>query len=141
MLFRSIRYIPGYGDLRRYLVPVVSDFLQGVFDIKLPDIEDEIVAMQSLIILYVFSRSSAVERNSESPFMNKLNFWAIKATCESFATHLNLHRSADAIKREIESGRVFKRTDHCVRKYLYWLWLYTTSHKYLFFILEITLIY
>jgi hypothetical protein len=125
----TARYIPGYSDLRQLLMPMVTKFLQSAVGRYGQRPKEDMATMQALIILYVFSRSSAVENNSESPFIDELNFWSIKATCETFATLINLHMTADAIKRGLDKGRVLKRTDADIRKYLYWLWLYTTAHK------------
>ncbi|RDL39159.1 uncharacterized protein BP5553_03499 [Venustampulla echinocandica] len=124
----TARYIPGYEEVRDCLVPVVSAFLQTAYNTKAANAEEELATMQALIILYVFARSNVIERPSESIFSNNISFWSIKAACEMLAMQLRLHRSSDGIRRQLQLGNPLKRNDTCVRKYLYWLWLYTTAH-------------
>ncbi|KFX95781.1 hypothetical protein O988_05637 [Pseudogymnoascus sp. VKM F-3808] len=124
----TVKYIPGYAEVRNHLMPVISAFLQTALNTEAASVEEELTTMQALIILYVFTRSNVIEKKSESTSLNEVSFWLIKATCETFAMHSKLHRAIDGIKHQLKLERPLQRTDTSIRKYLYWLWLYTTSH-------------
>jgi hypothetical protein len=125
----TARYIPGYEEVRKSLVPAILTVLQTAFTPATRDIEDELATMQAFIILYVFQRGSVLEKTSESSAVDEISFWSAKTTCEAFAMHINLHRAVGSVKKELEMGRNLNRTDTSTRKYLYWLWLYTISHQ------------
>ena len=122
----TARFVPGYEEVRQNLVPAVSNFLHAVFTRRKYDEDEELATMQALIILHVYARGDTMETSSESP----INYWSLKATCEAFAMHINLHRSADDMRKRSGEANVLRRSDTCTKKYLYWLWLYASSQQY-----------
>lgn len=125
----TAKYIPGYEQVRKSLIPAITMFLQTVFATARSDTREESSNIQALIILYVFTRGQSMERSQDSSNSSELSFWLTKTTCEAFAMCTNLHRAVDGVKRQLQSGVPLNITDICVRKYLYWLWLFTASHQ------------
>ncbi len=129
----TARFVPGYEELRNTLTSAVSRFLQTVFNTKKDDGEGDLANMQALIILYVFARGSLLETSAHSPFGTEISYWPIKATCEAFAMHINLHRAVDFVKQREKTGNPLERRDLWTRKYLYWLWIYNSSQQYVLY--------
>lgn len=123
----TARYVPGYQNLRVSLKARVASFLQSTLIHASLHSEKQLQDLQALIILYMFSRSGAIERFSDSS--SNVDFWSIKATCEAHALRMNLHRIAESVHARLRAGHSIQRTDNCVKLYLYWLWLFSTSHQ------------
>jgi hypothetical protein len=131
IVYVASRFIPGYQELRESLASSIASFLRGSWITSFQSSEEQASNMHALLILYIFSRSGAVERSCGSEVIQSgVNFWSIKLACEAYAVHIGLHRTVDAIHAAWRSSTVLGRTDVRVRLYLYWLWLFATSHQY-----------
>lgn len=123
----TARYVPGYHSLRVSLKERVISFMQSTFLQASTSPEKQLQDLQALIILYMFGRSGATERFSDSS--SDVGFWSIKATCEAYALRMSLHRTAEPLVARLRARHSIQRSDNHVKLYLYWLWLFSTSHQ------------
>jgi hypothetical protein len=123
----TARYVPGYHNLRVSLGARITLFMQSTWTQANQSFEQQLRDFQALIILYMFSRAVAIERFSDGT--SNVDFWSIKATCEAYALRMNVHRTAERLLAHLDAGHGLQRLDDNVKLYLYWLWLFSTSHQ------------
>lgn len=136
--FVVTKFIPGYRTFRERLAPLLSQWVQEKIEPQ-PNVtdnvyqvqeEDQIANLQTCLILYTYSRGNVVHTGCLSPtFARDLNFFTIKAACESYARHTGLHKIGHKLGMALRNGKHLQRTDCAVRKYLCWLSFYCTSHQ------------
>jgi hypothetical protein len=129
IVYVTSKYVPGYAHLRTTLMSKISDFMQNLPSQNANSLTDQLTNMKALIILYLFTRTTAIQQKSE-PASASSFFWSIKSSCETYALLIGLHRSVDAVSATVREGLVLQRTDVCIQLYLCWLWLFSACHQY-----------
>lgn len=141
MLAAAIAYVttsivPGYRGLRERLAAPLSRWVDQKMDPptespnKTAKEDDEIATLQTCIILCNSSRCNAVRAGHDTwAGAATLKFFAVKATCESYARQVGLHKTGDALALKTRRGTIVERTDPTVQKYFCWLWMYCNSHQ------------
>jgi hypothetical protein len=129
VIYITSRYISGYHELRESLRPIIMCFLEMAPITSSGSSEEKMGNMQALLILYIYSRSGSVAQVGNGAATSDLGFWLIKGSCEAYALHINLHRAVDHVTAHWRSGAPLRRDTKYVQQYLYWLWMFTTSHQ------------
>ena len=124
----TIRYLPGYDEVRKLFVPIITAFLQATFNPRPRAAGEDMVDMQALIILLVFTRSYVPEGGSESLSSVEIDYRSVKTAAEASATAMGLHTAGDHLWRLKQTGSTYQYTAPCTRRYVYWIWLFQMSH-------------
>lgn len=130
ILYITSRYVSGYQELREALTNIVTSFLRSVLlSTGTTTKEQEYINLQALMILYIFTRSGAVEKQSLLKDASEISFWTIKTTCEAFSMQIGLHRSTDELNSYLRTGSLRDRHHMSVRFYISWIWMFAASHQ------------
>ncbi|KAJ5947272.1 hypothetical protein N7466_000287 [Penicillium verhagenii] len=130
MAFVASRFAPGQRSIRVQLVPQILNTLRLRHGISRRSEDDKWMFLQALGILYAWASPLPLERISDDDAINaQLSHTDLKALVESTALTLSLHRSADDVAELVWNEKEI-RDSLALRKYLFWLWLYTLAHRY-----------
>lgn len=130
MAFVASRFAPGRSSWRTQLIPHVLKVIEMRSGIqKLPE-EKQWMIMKSLAILYTWASPLGLERISDDDAINaQLSHTELKSATETTALNIMLHRAAEEVMKSLHAGRSVSDS-LALQKYLYWLWLFTTAHRY-----------
>ncbi|KAJ5081097.1 hypothetical protein N7456_013335 [Penicillium angulare] len=136
MAFVASRFVPGRSAQRNksiqrnQLIPHILRVIQMRSDIGKYSEEQQWMVMQSLAILYTWASPLGLERISDDDTINtQLSHAELKSAVETTALSISLHRSAEDVMKNLQAGgHVLNSLS--LHKYLYWLWLYSSAHRY-----------
>lgn len=125
--FVAARFVPGYKKVRCAMIPEINQILKQKYhpiDIGHHDRAWSLLQAFAILYAYVGSESTAPDPCSNG----ELSRWALKDTVEMYASRLSLYKSAEELRhtRNTETDRSIQSI--ALRRYVFWLWLYTMSH-------------
>lgn len=129
----TARFVPGGSVITEKLFRPISDLLLGISEARRSTASESLALLKGLIVLYAYAQAvpSAI-KGSQAPAKDLL-YWRIKTFTEAHALQLFLHRSIEGLRASINAKEPQISKSYCYKMYTYWLWLYTMSHRYLFF--------
>ncbi|KAG4438073.1 hypothetical protein IFR05_006439 [Cadophora sp. M221] len=127
--FVTARYLPGGQETRDRLLPEVIKVPRGVLSMKSGGPHaDELSTLKCLFILFLYSNLTPPSRSSTPSASSEVQFWHLKPVIEMYGTRLGLHRSVQDLRSEIRSNLEGAVETRAYQKYLYWLFMFATSH-------------
>jgi hypothetical protein len=129
--FVTSLFVPGYGPVRASLTTHVLKIVRRNHYISRRSDEDMWTLLQALGILYLYaSPVDAEESEGTSPYHPELSFRVLKPLVESLAVYASIHRSYEDIARGFTLTMPECINNPALRRYLFWLWLFTSSQQY-----------
>jgi hypothetical protein len=126
MAYIAARFVPGCRAIRNTLGHLVRSMVWLQSD--QPDSSDEQrwILLQALAVLYTWAPISHVEAHGDSDIV----FTMLKLTTllETLAVRDSLHNSAEEVMQLLKYDPSNLRQTFAFRKYIYWLWLFSTGY-------------
>ena len=124
--FVAARFVPGYKTLRYAMIPEISDIIKQRYSSVKGGRDQAWPLLQAFAILYAYANSQPTV--TDPCYSGELSHWALKSTVEMYASRLSLYRSAGEVRDLLntDSHTVVESIE--LRRYVFWLWLYTMSH-------------
>jgi hypothetical protein len=121
----TARYLPGGKAIRKRLFPAISRILRTKFRELGRDDDDNLRALQALLVLYAYTDSTSIFSKTEDVVSEEcLLFWPLKGLIEAFAARLSLHRSVEDVQRAMNNREANIPKSNAYRSYTYWLYIY-----------------
>lgn len=129
--FITSLFVPGYGPMRSALTPHALKIVRCNYYISRRSDEDMWTLLQALGVLYLYASPIDAEESEESsPYHPELSFRVLKPLVESLAVYSSIHRSYEDVARGVALSTPEGSNNSALRRYLFWLWLFTSSQQY-----------
>jgi hypothetical protein len=129
--FVTARFVPGCKPIRHKLVPYILGVLRRRFRSSHGNDREVWTLLQALAVLHAYRHIDDTVLEVGEPFQNEdLSHWALKATIETLALRLSLHRVVEEVERMIRTNKPNICLTQSYRRYVFWLWLFTMAHKH-----------
>ncbi|CAK7216874.1 hypothetical protein SBRCBS47491_002978 [Sporothrix bragantina] len=137
MAFVTSRFVPGCKELRAALAQRVLSISRLAYGPLSDDPHEQWALLQCIAVLYAYASSSNTDPDLGDILpAGELSHWFLKASIETMALRISLHRSADHMATLIAAATSNASTENSgslatniqFRRYMLWLWLFTISH-------------
>lgn len=127
--FVTSRFVPGCKQLRTALAQRVLSISRLAFGSVSDDPHEQWALLQCIAVLYAYASSSNADPDLGDILpAGELSHWSLKASIETLALRISLHRSAEHVSRLVANGENLSDRNIHFRRYMLWLWLFTISH-------------
>lgn len=124
-------FVPGYARIRASLTPHVLKIVRTNYYSSRRNDEHMWTLLQALGVLYLYaSPIDPEEYGGTSPYHPELSFRVLKPLVESLAVYASIHRSYEDVARGPPLSNSGSNANPALRRYLFWLWLFTSSQQY-----------
>ncbi|KAK5048492.1 hypothetical protein LTR84_005582 [Exophiala bonariae] len=129
--FTTAWFVPGYGPMRASLTPHVLKIVRANhYSMRRTD-DDMWTLLQALGVLYLYaSPIDSEEPEGSTPHYPELSFRFLKPLVESLAIYASIHRSYEDLTKGVDLVTPSGNFCPALRRYLFWLWLFTSSQQY-----------
>lgn len=126
MAYVAARFVPGCRAIRKRLTPVIRSMIWVQLDQADGSDDQGWALLQALAVLYTWTSIPHAEVHGDSELI--LSFTQLKASIETLALQYSLHNSAEEAMRLLKHDPSNLRQTFAFRKYIYWLWLFSTGY-------------
>lgn len=129
MAYVAARFVPGCRSIRAKLTPQILSMLKLRFAAPDRNDDERLMLLQSFAILYTWATPQDVEVDMNTDDTDfELRRDVLRSSMEMLALRYSVHRAGEDVVRLLHHDPNDIRQSFALRKYCYWLWLFSSAH-------------